>query len=82
MILVSKESRQNIQQVLEQAVDYFGPDGVGLELTENGATSVRFQGGGGYVVVRAQRQQDSEMTEVEIESREWDYNAKRFLEEI
>jgi len=82
MIVVSKESKQNPAQVLEQAVDYFGPDGLGLDIAHRDDASVQLQGGGGHVVVRVQPQQETGKTEVEIESREWEYDAERFLGKI
>jgi hypothetical protein len=82
MIHVSKESKQSAAQVLEKAVDYFGPDGLGLEIAHRDLTNVQLQGGGGHVVVRVQPQRDTGKTEVEIESREWEYEAEQFLGEI
>jgi len=82
VIVVSKESKQNAAKVLERAVDYFGPNGLGLDIMHRDATSVQLQGGGGHVVVRAQPQQATGKTEVEVESREWEYDAERFLGEI
>ena len=64
------------------ALDYFGPDGVGLTVKSQDATSVHLEGGGGYVVVRANMQANSPLTAVELESREWDYHVKQFLNEI
>jgi hypothetical protein len=43
---------------------------------------MELQGGGGYIAVRAKPQQDINMTAVEIESREWEYDVERFLGEI
>ena len=82
MIRVGKESKQNPTKVLERAVEFFGPEGLGLDFTQRDADSVHLQGGGGYVVVRAHRAPQSTLTTVDIESREWDRDAKRFLEEI
>lgn len=82
MILVGKESRQSTAQVLERAVDYFGPNGVGLEITQQDDSHVQLRGGGGYVAIRVQPQRDGGTTEVEIESREWEHDAERFLEKI
>jgi hypothetical protein len=82
MILVGKETKKSAAQVLEQAVAFFGADGVGLEMVHQDDTNLRMQGGGGYVAVRALTQQDIGKTEVEIESREWESDAKRFLGKI
>jgi hypothetical protein len=82
MILLGKESKLSAAQVLEKAVKFFGPDGVGLEVRHWDAANVQMVGSGGYVAVRAQPQPDLHMSSVEIESREWEYDAERFLGEI
>lgn len=82
MIRVGKESKQSPTQVLERAVEYFGPEGLGLDFTQRDADSVQLQGGGGYVVVRAYRGSQGALTTVDIESREWDRDAERFLGKI
>jgi hypothetical protein len=82
MVLVGTEMKRNAQQVLEQATRSFGPDGLGLDVTYSDAASVEFQGGGGYIVVRATPQEDNGMTAIEIESQEFEFNVERFLGEI
>jgi hypothetical protein len=82
MILLGKESKASATQVLERAVRYFGPDGLGLDVNHWDAASVQLQGGGGYVAVRVQPQPTQQVTDVEIESREWEGDAERFLGEI
>jgi hypothetical protein len=82
MILVGKETRQSAAQVLARAVEYFGPDGVGLEIAERNDRNVQLRGSGGYVAVRVQPKQDDGISDVEVESREWENDAKRFLEKI
>jgi hypothetical protein len=46
------------------------------------AASVELRGGGGYIVVRATPQEDISMTEVEIESQEFEHDVERFLVKI
>jgi len=82
MILVGKETKQSPAQVLDRAVKYFGPDNLGLEIVHWDAATVELQGGGGYVAVRAQQQQEMGLTSVEVEGREWEYDVERFLEEL
>jgi hypothetical protein len=82
MILLGKESKVSAAQVLERAVRYFGPDGLGLDVSHWDAASVQLQGSGGYVAVRVQPQPARRATDVEIESREWEGDAERFLGEI
>lgn len=82
MILVAKESNYNPARVIQEAVKFFGPDGVGLEVQQQDAASAQLVGGGGYVRVRAQPQPGNGKTSVEIESREWERDAERFLGKI
>ncbi|HXF60077.1 MAG TPA: hypothetical protein VNK95_00590 [Caldilineaceae bacterium] len=82
MIRLGKKTKQSAAQVLDKAVDYFGPAGVGLELIHRDEASVEFQDSLGHVAVRAQPDEGSGMTDVEIVSREWDWDAEQFLEKI
>jgi hypothetical protein len=82
VILLGGETKQSVQHVLQQALEYFGPDGLGLEVTYQDAATVQLRGGGGYVDVRAEAQAGADMTAVEIESREWEQQAEQFLGEI
>lgn len=82
MIRVGKESKQSPAQVLEQAVEYFGTQGLGLDFMQRDTDSVQLQGGGGYVIVRAYHQPQTSLTTVDIECREWERDAERFLEKI
>lgn len=69
------------QEVVEQAIEYFGPEGVGLEMTEQeDPCCAHFVGGGGYVSVGATEQEKE--TSVELETREWEYHVKRFMQKI
>jgi hypothetical protein len=81
MVRLGKETRQTPQEVLEKAVAFFGPGGVGLTLQQRSDQSVAFEGGGGSVTVTAS-QTAGDRTEVEIVSREWDHQARRFLGKI
>ena len=68
------------EEVVEQAVIYFGPGGAGLDVTSQTAQGVILQGGGGYVAIQAQAEADT--TTVDIETREWDYPAQQFMARI
>ena len=80
MIRLGKESKLLPAEVLERAIGFFGPDGIGLEVKEQGEGCARFEGGGGYVFVQACKEEKG--TEVDLESREWDYQAKQFMGRI
>lgn len=76
------ESDQTRSRILEIAVRYFGPGGLGLQVTELTTSAVQFVGGGGHVRVETTTGDRETMTMVEVHTLEWDYHARRFLEEI
>ena len=80
MIRISKKSRMNPSEIIAKASRYFGKGGEGLEETERGPCCVSFSGAGGYVTVTVV--EENNQREVDVESREFEYQAKRFLESI
>lgn len=80
MALYSAGTKKEPAEVVEQAIDYFGEEGLGLSMTRDNPCCVTFEGGGGHVSVTASREEDG--TEVRLETREWDYHAKRFMAQI
>jgi len=66
-------------EVIERAIKFFGKGGVGLEVTEQNASTVCFEGGGGHVTIIVC---PGELTDVDLETREWDYQVKKFMENI
>jgi hypothetical protein len=64
------------EEVIEDALDYFGPGGTGLEVSSQTSQGVVFQGGGGHVAIQIQ---PGATTTVEIETREWDYPVRQFM---
>lgn len=80
MLRISKQTRLKPVQILEQAANYFGKDGLGLEEKEQNPCCVHFEGAGGYISINIV--DEDKHRDVEVESREWDYQAKRFLEKI
>jgi hypothetical protein len=79
---LAKESNWSSQRVLEEAVRYFGPEGLGLQVTEVAATSASFVGGGGCIQVEIGTLVQDKPTTVEVRTDEWYYHAKRFLDQI
>jgi hypothetical protein len=77
MIRISKTSRLSQDEVLARAVRFFGKGGEGLEETERGPCCVSFAGAGGYVTVTVTDVNGER--EVEAESREFEYQVRRFL---
>jgi hypothetical protein len=65
---------------MAKSVAFFGPRGVGLDVTEEGDCCAHFVGGGGHVRVTVAA--GDRRTVVELETREWDYDVKQFMHKI
>jgi hypothetical protein len=77
MIRISKQSRLNTDEIIAKASGYFGKGGEGLDETERGGCCISFSGVGGYVTVTVCEQ--TNQREVDVETREFEYQAKQFL---
>jgi hypothetical protein len=64
------------QAAIAYAKNYFGPQGIGLEVIDEHETSVTLMGGGGHVSVVACS--GEKKTTLELETREWDYPVRQF----
>mgnify|MGYP006293372575 CR=1 FL=1 len=83
MIQLYKMCNVPPRRVLAAAVGYFGPDGLDLERTGSTATSLTFEGGGGFVTVEAlPSETGAAKSRVEISAREWEQHARRFLQNL
>ena len=80
MARYSKESKLQPQEVLRRAADFFETE-LGLKVAERTECCLSFEGGGGHVTVSAARC-EPDRTDVDLETREWDYQVKKFMEEI
>lgn len=80
MPLYSVKTKKSPGKVVEQAKAYFGEEGLGLSISEENPCCVTFEGGGGYVSVTASQQEGK--TEVELETREWDYHVQKFMGQV
>lgn len=67
-------------RVMERAVSYFGPGGLGLTTQGIEDNCVNFEGGGGHVGISA-REKDGK-TDIELETREWDAQVPEFLKKL
>ena len=81
MALYSVETKLTPEQAIQKAVAFFGKGGLGLDVdtNERNPCCATFEGGGGHVRVTVA---EGEKTTVELETREWDYDAKRFMRQI
>jgi hypothetical protein len=80
MARYGKESKQSPAQVMKKALEFFGPGGLGLEIKEEGEGCASFEGGGGHVFVQVCEK--GRGSEVDLETREWDYQVKQFMGKI
>lgn len=78
MIVVSFESSRDQEEILNKAVEYFR-DKVGLKITERDSCCVYFsdESQTGYVNVTLTEERNK--LKVNIESREYEYQAKEFI---
>ena len=77
MIRISKKFRLNTDEILAKAVRYFGKGGEGLDEPESGPCCISFSGVGVYVTVTVSEK--TNQREVDVETREFEYQAKQFL---
>ena len=82
MIKMGKESKLVPSEVVEKAVTFFGPTGLGMKVVEHGACCARFEGTGGHVYVQTADIEGEDGSKVTTEGREWEYQIKQFMREI
>jgi hypothetical protein len=80
MACYGKESKLSPDKVMEKALEFFGPGGLGLEVKDQGEGCATFEGGGGHVFVQVC--EGGKGSEVDLETREWDYQVKQFMGRI
>jgi len=80
MIRIAKTSRMTPDEIIRRASMFFGKGGEGLEQTSLQDCCVSFAGGGGHVSVFVTDEKTHRT--VDVESREFEYQAKRFLERV
>ncbi len=81
MLNMESTTRISPQEVIAKALIFFGPQGYNLIVREQGENCIYFEGGGGRVDVTANIDQYG-TTKVEVISTEWDYQTKKFFEEL
>jgi hypothetical protein len=81
MLRIGKQTKQTPQEVLAKAAAFFGPGGTGLNVIPRGPRVLEFTGNGNdFVLVQVEPTENG--TDIDIQTREWDYDAKRFLSEF
>lgn len=81
MLRMGKVTEHRPKEVLDKAAAFFGPQGVGLDIMPRSDQALEFNDSvGGFVLVQVAPQDEG--TEIDITTREWDYDVRRFLREI
>jgi hypothetical protein len=80
MIRISKKTRLGREEIFKNASEYFGKNGTRLTETRKNHCNISFEGTGGYLSVTVNEEEG--FRTVDVESREFEYWAKRFLEKI
>lgn len=79
---MGKETERSPAEVIDQAIAFFGPGGVGLDLVQHTADTASFTGGGGLVQVTVTPQSNGRHTEVNVVTRDWEFDVKQFMVSI
>jgi hypothetical protein len=66
-------------EVVEHAIEHFGPRGAGLQLTSQTSQSLVFQGRGGHVVITVK---PGAQTILELETHGWDEAGQQFMAQV
>jgi hypothetical protein len=77
MVRYGKKTKLDPRQVLKRADRFFGSSGLGLETQDRGPACGRWTGGGGFVSISTC--QGAEGTEVDLQAREWEIQARDFV---
>jgi hypothetical protein len=80
MLSIAKETRLEREEIIDRASRFFGKGGEGLNEKEKNSCCISFEGGGGYVSVLITDEEKRRM--VDVETREHEYQVKRFLERV
>jgi len=80
MIRIAKQTRLAPVDIIERASKFFGKGGEELTETERNLCCIYFEGTGGHVAVSVA--DDSKHRTVDVEAREFEYQAKQFLQKL
>ncbi len=80
MLNLECKTKLTQENVIECAKRFFGEGGLGLKLTEETPQCLTFEGGGGFVMVTLCSEEEE--TRVDLVTKEWDYQVKRFASDF
>jgi hypothetical protein len=67
-------------EAMQRAIAHFGAEGLGLQLVDQNDACVTFEGGGGHVSILTCA--EDKKTSLDVETREWDYAVRQFIERV
>ncbi|MGW8300875.1 MAG: hypothetical protein ACWGNO_02345 [Desulfobacterales bacterium] len=77
---MAKQTRLKPEEIIARAVEFFGEKGEQLNERDRNPCCVYFEGGGGYVAISIV--DESKMRTLDVETREFEYQVKRFLQTL
>ena len=80
MLRIGTRTDRTAVDVIEQAIAYFGPGSVGLDLRHRAPDRVTFEGGGGFVTVDVVP--DNGQRDVTVVTQEWEHDAREFISRV
>ena len=83
MLKIGKQTKLAPEEIMSHASRFFGKGGQGLEENEQHSCfpcRITFEGYGGYVTIFINDEEKHRM--VDVETREFEYQAKQFLNKI
>lgn len=80
MIKVTAKTKMSPEEAVKKAIEFFGPQGLGMKVKDQQATCASFEGEAGSVSVVACT--EGKRTSVDLESREWENQVKEFVSVI
>ena len=80
MIRIAQQTRLAPADIIERAAKFFGQGGEELTETERNLCCINFEGTGGHVAVSVA--DDAKHRTVDVEAREFEYQAKQFLQKL
>jgi hypothetical protein len=80
MLRIAKQTGLKPAEIIDKGSRFFGKQGVGLEEKERNPCCISFESGGGYVAVSIV--DENGRRTVDIETREFEYQVKKFLKSL
>ena len=74
---MAKQTRLKPEEIIARAVEFFGEKGEQLDERDRNQCCVYFEGGGGNVAISIV--DESKKRTLDVETREFEYQVKRFL---